>query len=140
MAKERNYESQARKIVKKVLEDALAVDRKSIGPRNTLCGTMGMESIDELDIAFKIECATGRKTPNLFQCDLPNPPTEYSTGLYKPESMTAIRKGMPHFYNAMSPEDKAAFDRERKPIQFRNAWNVDGLVALVAYVTTLLQQ
>jgi acyl carrier protein len=125
------YETKARKIVTNVLEDALAVTHESIGPRNTLYGTMGMESIDILDINFKLEGATGINGLDPFGQRV-NLSTDQETHRYTPESMQRIRDQMPHFYNAMSPRDREEFDREGKPTQFQNAWNVDGLVQYVA--------
>lgn len=129
------YKAQAREIVLDVLEDVLALDRSAIGPRNTLQGGLGMESIDTLDIMFNLECKTGVRGLDPFGQQIPLK-TDPRTQIYTQESMAKIRDQMSHFYNAMSPTDREAFDQQRSSMQFQRAWNVDGLVA---YVETQLR-
>ncbi|MGA2500781.1 MAG: acyl carrier protein, partial [Tepidisphaeraceae bacterium] len=49
--------------VKAVLVDALSVDDEEVTPTATLRGDLGAESIDFLDIAFRLEKAFGIKIP-----------------------------------------------------------------------------
>ena len=41
--------------VREVLEEALGVDAESVKPTSTLTGDLGAESIDFLDIQFRLE-------------------------------------------------------------------------------------
>jgi acyl carrier protein len=49
--------------VQAVLVDALGVDEEEVKPEATLRGDLGAESIDFLDIAFRLEKAFGIKIP-----------------------------------------------------------------------------
>ncbi|HPZ83342.1 MAG TPA: acyl carrier protein, partial [Thermogutta sp.] len=58
--------------VREVLMDALAVDEEEVRPDATLVGDLGAESIDFLDIVFKLEKAFNIKIPRgeLFPEDI----------------------------------------------------------------------
>ena len=58
MAREEIYNK-----VKEVLVDALGVDDEDVKPTSTLRGDLGAESIDFLDIVFRLEKAFGIKIP-----------------------------------------------------------------------------
>lgn len=122
--------TKARDIVIETLEDSLALDKADIKMQSKLCADLDMESIDELDIQFEIEAATGREAQDLFGQGLPLAAERYKMA-YSPESMEVIRTKMSHFYNAMSPEERKVFELERIPTQFRKSWNVAGLVNYV---------
>jgi acyl carrier protein len=59
--------------VQQVLEDALGVDPEEVTPTATLVEDLGMESIDALDIVFRLEKAFSIKIPRgeLFPENLP---------------------------------------------------------------------
>jgi acyl carrier protein len=59
--------------VQQVLEDALGVDPDEVKPKATLIEDLGMESIDALDIVFRLEKAFSIKIPRgeLFPENLP---------------------------------------------------------------------
>jgi acyl carrier protein len=61
------------KKVQGVLEDALGVDAEEVTPQATLIEDLGMESIDALDIVFRLEKAFAIKIPRgeLFPENLP---------------------------------------------------------------------
>ena len=49
--------------VQQVLEDALGVDPEEVTPKAALIDDLGMESIDALDIVFRLEKAFSIKIP-----------------------------------------------------------------------------
>jgi acyl carrier protein len=59
--------------VQQVLEDALGVDAEEVTPKAALIEDLGMESIDALDIVFRLEKAFTIKIPRgeLFPENLP---------------------------------------------------------------------
>ena len=84
--------------VRDVLSDALGVDDDEVSPQATLQGDLGAESIDILDIVFRLEKAFSIKIPKdeLFPVDILNNP-EYVDG----DRMTSVgfeklRASMPH--------------------------------------------
>lgn len=84
--------------IRDVLIDALGVDDDEVTPEATLQGDLGAESIDFLDIVFRLEKAFSIKIPRgeLFPDDIVSNP-EYVDG----DRMTAagletIKAAMPH--------------------------------------------
>jgi acyl carrier protein len=53
--------------VQSVLEDALGVDADEVSPKATLSGDLGAESIDYLDIVFRLEKAFTTDPANPFK-------------------------------------------------------------------------
>ena len=87
--------------VQGVLVDALGVDEDDVTPAATLRGDLGAESIDFLDIVFRLEKAFAIKIPRgeLFPEDfdaLRNDPNLVSDGKITPAGMTELRKRMPY--------------------------------------------
>ena len=84
--------------VQAVLVDALGVDEEEVTPTATLRGDLGAESIDFLDIAFRLEKAFGIKIPRgeMFPEDVFNNPNFVKNGRITPEGMTEMKKRMPH--------------------------------------------
>lgn len=84
--------------VKDVLVDALGVDEEEVQPTATLRGDLGAESIDFLDIVFRLEKAFGIKIPRgeMFPEDLFNNPQYVQNGRITPEGMAEMKKRMPH--------------------------------------------
>ena len=86
--------------VREVLVDALGVDDDEVSPTATLEGDLGAESIDFLDIFFRLEKAFSVKiTRNEF---LPDALFSPDSGYVKDGSVTAdgiaeLRKLAPHF-------------------------------------------
>jgi acyl carrier protein len=94
MAREEIY-----KKVQGVLVDALGVDEEEVTPTATLRGDLGAESIDFLDIAFRLEKAFGIKIPRgeMFPEDLFNNQEFVQNGRITPAGLAEMKKRMPHF-------------------------------------------
>ena len=84
--------------VKEVLVDALGVDDDEIKEEATLTGDLGAESIDFLDIVFRLEKTFAIKIPRgeLFPDDILNNPEYVSNGKMTPAGLTQLKKSMPH--------------------------------------------
>ena len=86
------------KKVQAVLVDALGVDEEEVTPTATLRGDLGAESIDFLDIAFRLEKAFGIKIPRgeMFPEDVLTNPAFVTGGKVTPAGLEELRKRMPH--------------------------------------------
>ena len=84
--------------VKETLVDALGVDDDEVTPQATLTGDLGAESIDFLDIVFRLEKAFSIKIPRgeLFPDNILNNPEFVQNGRLTPAGLTQLKKGMPH--------------------------------------------
>jgi acyl carrier protein len=87
--------------VQGVLVDALGVDEDEVTPKATLREDLGAESIDFLDIVFRLEKAFSIKIPRgeLFPEDfdaLRNDPNFVSGGKITPAGMAELKKRMPY--------------------------------------------
>ena len=83
--------------VKETLVEALGVDDDEVTPEASLTADLGAESIDFLDIVFRLEKAFSIKIPRgeLFPDNLNNP--EYvQNGKLTPAGLTMLRERMPH--------------------------------------------
>jgi acyl carrier protein len=85
--------------VSSTLIEALNVDEDQINPQATLVGDLGAESIDFLDIVFRLEREFGIKIPrgelfpeSIFQGD----PDFVQDGKITPKGMTELRTKMPY--------------------------------------------
>jgi acyl carrier protein len=86
--------------VQGVLVDALGVDEDEVSPTSTLREDLGAESIDFLDIVFRLEKAFSIKIPRgeLFPEDmdaLRNDPNLVSGGKITATGMAELKKRMP---------------------------------------------
>ena len=82
-----------------VLVDALGVDEDEVKPDATLMADLGAESIDFLDIVFRMEKAFGIKIPReeLFPAENLLNNTEYiSNGKLTQKGLEELKKRMPH--------------------------------------------
>ena len=92
------------KKVQGVLVDALGVDEEEVTPTATLRGDLGAESIDFLDIVFRLEKAFTTdpahpfKIPRneLFPEDVFSNPAYVANGRVTPAGMAELKKRMPH--------------------------------------------
>ena len=92
------------KKVQDVLVNALGVDEEEVTPQATLRGDLGAESIDFLDIVFRLEKAftTDPARPfkiprnELFPEDLFNNQQYVQNGRVTPAGMVELKKRMPH--------------------------------------------
>lgn len=84
--------------VRTALVDALGVDDEEVTPEATLVGDLGAESIDFLDIQFRLEKAFNIKIPRdeLFPQDLLTNATYVQDGKVTPEGIAELRKRMPY--------------------------------------------
>jgi len=83
--------------VQNALVEALAVDEEEVTPTATLVGDLGAESIDFLDIVFKLEKAFGIKisTGELFPEDVLTNPSYVQDGKVTTVGLEELKKRMP---------------------------------------------
>ena len=87
------------KEIQDVLVDALGVDDDEVAPDAKLMADLGAESIDFLDIVFRMEKAFGIKIPReeLFPAENILSNTEFiSGGKLTPKGLDELKKRMPH--------------------------------------------
>jgi acyl carrier protein len=85
--------------VQEVLVDALGLDDDEVTEDATLMGDLGAESIDFLDIVFRLEKAFGIKIPReeLFPAEnLLNNPEYVSDGKLTEKGLAELKSRMPH--------------------------------------------
>lgn len=84
--------------VREVLVDALAVDEEDVSPEASLTADLGAESIDFLDIVFKLEQVFGIKIPQgeLFPENVAQDPAFVQGGKVTPHGMAVLRERLPH--------------------------------------------
>ena len=84
--------------VRNTLVEALAVEPDEVTEEATLQGDLGAESIDFLDIVFRLEKSFGIKIPRgeLFPDDLLSNQSYVSNGKFTPTGLEMIKKAMPH--------------------------------------------
>ncbi len=85
--------------VKEVLVDALGLDDDEVTESVTLMGDLGAESIDFLDIVFRLEKSFGIKIPReeLFPGEsLMNNPEYVSNGKLTAKGIAELKAKMPH--------------------------------------------
>lgn len=85
--------------VREVMVDALGADDDEVTPEATLMGDLGAESIDFLDIVFRLEKAFGIKIPReeLFPAEnLMNNSEFIHNGKLTEKGLAELRDKMPH--------------------------------------------
>ena len=84
--------------VQDVLVDALGVDEEDVTPKATLRGDLGAESIDFLDIVFRLEKAFGIKIPRgeMFPEDIFSNQQFVQNNRITPAGMDELKRRMPH--------------------------------------------
>ncbi|MEL7087815.1 MAG: phosphopantetheine-binding protein [Planctomycetota bacterium] len=112
--------------VQEVLEDALGVDDDEVTKDATLVGDLGAESIDFLDIVFRLEKAFEIKIDQseLFPDNVLSDPTYVQDGRVTDEGMATLRVRLPH----ANLDD---FDSNRDVEEFSNVFTVDAVVKFV---------
>jgi acyl carrier protein len=113
------------------LSDALGVDEEEVIPTATLQGDLGAESIDFLDIVFRLEKEFGIKIPKgeLFPDDLLNNPDYVEGDRLTSAGLMKLREAMPHV-------DFSRFESNPKVSKMPEMFTVD---AIVKYVQNKLQ-
>jgi acyl carrier protein len=83
--------------VRTALVDALGVDEEEITPRARLVGDLGAESIDFLDIVFRLEKTFDIKIPRgeLFPEDILTNAQYVQNGKVTPEGIAQLKRRMP---------------------------------------------
>ncbi len=84
--------------VKDVLVEALSVDEDEVTPEATLTGDLGAESIDFLDIVFRLEKSFNIKIPpgEMFPDNILNNPEYVAAGKLTPSGLARMKESMPH--------------------------------------------
>jgi len=117
--------------VREVLVDALGVDEEEVIPKATLMGDLGAESIDFLDIVFRLEKTFGIKIPReeLFPVEtLMNNPELVSNGKFTAKGLEQLRQKMPH-------TDLSVFQNDPDINKLGNLFTVG---SIVKYITSKL--
>ncbi len=83
--------------VKEALMDALGVDEEEVTEEATMVGDLGAESIDFLDIVFKLEKAFDISVPRdeLFPDDILTNAEFISDGKVTPDGLVKLKERMP---------------------------------------------
>ena len=117
--------------VREVLVDALGADAEDVTPTARIKADLGAESIDYLDIMFRLEKRFS--TPErpfkiaqgeLFPENLLSDPTLVEDGKVTDKGMAMLRERMPHV-------DFTAFDKDRKVTSMQNTFTMGSLVEFV---------
>jgi len=110
--------------VQQTLVDALGVDDDEVTPEATLSGDLGAESIDYLDIVFRLEKNFGIKIPRgeLFPENLSSSEGGFvKDGVVTPERIAELKKRMPH-------ADVASFEADPKVENIQELFTVNMIV------------
>jgi acyl carrier protein len=112
--------------VRQVLVDALGVDEEEVVPAARLVADLGAESIDFLDIVFRLEKAFGIKIQQseLFPENVLSDPRYVVSGKVTDQGMAELRARLPH-------SDLTAFDKSRSVQEFSNVFTVDAITKFV---------
>ncbi len=126
MTREEIFES-----VRKVLEEALGVDEDEVTPEASLTGDLEAESIDFLDIVFRLEktFATPERSfkieqGELFPENLMENPEWISDSKFTEAGMAMLRRRMPHV-------DFSAFESDRDVNKVAELITVQSIVDFV---------
>lgn len=115
--------------VKEVLVDALGVDDEEISEDATLTGDLGAESIDFLDIVFRLEKTFSIKIPRgelMPPDDILQNPEYVEGGRLTAKGIETLKKAMPH-------ADFGVFEKDPEVAKMPNLFTVK---MIVNYVTT----
>ena len=113
--------------VQEVLIDALGVDDDEVTNQATLMGDLGAESIDFLDIVFRLEKAFGIKIPReeLFPIEnMMSNPDFVDNGKMTAAGLAEIKDKMPH-------TDFASFESDPDINKLGDLFTVDSIVNFV---------
>jgi acyl carrier protein len=112
--------------VKDILVDALAADEDDVTAQAKLTKDLGAESIDFLDIVFKLEQGFGIKINQgeFFPDDIAKNPQYVKEGKVTGEGLAALRTRMPHV-------DFTAFEKDPSIGKIGELFTVDTVVKFV---------
>ena len=115
--------------VVKVLVDSLSVDEDEITPAASLQGDLGAESIDFLDIVFRLEREFGINIPrgelfpeSIFQAD----PKFVQEGKVTDQGISELRSRMPY-------ADLDGFDHDRQLSSIPDLFTADLIARYIAW-------
>ncbi|MBL0920521.1 MAG: acyl carrier protein [Phycisphaerales bacterium] len=112
--------------VRNVLVDALSVDEDEVAPDARLTSDLGAESIDFLDIVFKLEQTFGFKIAQgeLFPENVAQDPRYVKDGRVTSEGVAALKDRMPH-------ADFSAWEKNPEITKVGEIFTVDAVVKFV---------
>ncbi len=113
--------------VREVMVDALGVDDDEVTPEATLMGDLAAESIDFLDIVFRLEKAFGIKIPReeLFPAEnLMNNSEFIQNGKMTEKGLAELRDKMPH-------TDLSEFEKDPDINKMADLFTVNAIVNYV---------
>ncbi len=112
--------------VQEVLVDALGVDDDEVTREARLVGDLGAESIDFLDIVFRLEKAFGIKIGQgeMFPENVLNDQRYVKDGKVTDDGMAELRRRLPH-------ANLDAFEKDRRVEEFSNVFTVEAVVKFV---------
>ena len=112
--------------VAEVLEEALGVDSDEINPDATLIGDLGAESIDFLDISFKLEQEFDIKIDQgeLFPENLMSDDSLVQDGKLTDKAMEILAERLPHV-------DFSKLENNRQVDQLSEVFTVESLVDFI---------
>ena len=118
--------------VQAVLVDALGVDDDEVKPDAVIKDDLGAESIDFLDIMFRLEKAFGIKIPRgeMMPENLTQDPNIVQDGVVTPAGLAMLKEKMPH-------SNFTEFEKDPKLDNMSKLFTVD---AIVNYVQQKLDQ
>jgi acyl carrier protein len=116
------------KKVQTILVDALAVDEEEVTMSSVLTKDLGAESIDFLDIVFKIEQAFGSKIAQgeLFPEGGAQDPKFVQNGKITPDGLASLKARMPHV-------DFSAFEKDPQLSKVGELFTVETLVKFIEH-------
>lgn len=112
--------------VKQTLVDALSVDEDEVTETATLTGDLGAESIDFLDIVFRLEKAFNIKIPQeeLIPREVLSNPEYVHERKLNPAGIAALKRAMPH-------ADLGAFEKDPDIDKISEVFTVGTIVRFV---------
>jgi len=112
--------------VRTALVDALGVDEEDVTPTATMVGDLGAESIDFLDIVFRLEKAFGIKIPRgeLFPEDVLSSSDYVTDGKVNEAGIAELKTRMPF-------ADLSRFEANPSVQNFANTLTVEDMVRYV---------
>src|SRR3954470_9804834 len=112
--------------VQAVLVDALGVDEEEVTPNAVIRDDLGAESIDFLDIMFRLEKAFGIKIPRgeMMPENLQNDASIVQGGVVTPAGIAMLKEKMPH-------SDFSSFEKDPKLDNMSKLFTVNAIVNYV---------
>jgi acyl carrier protein len=114
------------KKVQAVLVDALGVDEEEVTEDAVIKDDLGAESIDFLDIMFRLEKAFGIKIPrgDLIPENVASDPNFVKDGVVTPQALAMLKEKMPH-------SDFSDFEKDPKLDNMSRLFTVKAIVNYV---------